>query len=66
MTKLKGGDDARRWVSAFAVLAVLIAGLAPLLLAQTVRAEDKKPVKAWKNITMLYTTDIKGKIEPCG
>ena len=20
----------------------------------------------WKNITILYTTDIKGKIEPCG
>ena len=20
----------------------------------------------WKNITLIYTTDIKGKIEPCG
>ncbi len=20
----------------------------------------------WKNITLIYTTDVKGKIEPCG
>lgn len=20
----------------------------------------------WKNVTLLYTTDVKGKIEPCG
>lgn len=20
----------------------------------------------WKNVTLIYTTDIKGKIEPCG
>ena len=66
MIKLKGNDDARRWLLSAAAIALLAVGVAPLMLAETVRAEDGEQGKAWKNITMIYTTDIKGKIDPCG
>ena len=50
-----------------AVLALLAAGFSPLMLADEVQAQGgEDEVKAWKNIALLYTTDIKGKIEPCG
>ncbi len=37
-----------------------------MMVAETARAADKTPVKTWKDITLIYTTAIKGKIEPCG
>ncbi len=66
MIKLKGNYRALRWVLPTVVLSLLAAALAPLMLAENVRAEDGEKNKAWKDITMIYTTDIKGKIEPCG
>ncbi len=66
MIKLKGKYSARRWLLSIAALSLLVAGLSPLMLAETVRAEDGEQAKGWKDITLLYTTDIKGKIEPCG
>ena len=66
MIKLKGSYRAQRWLLSVAALALLVVGLAPLMLAETVRAEDGDQAKEWKNIALLYTTDIKGKIEPCG
>ncbi len=66
MIKLKGNHRALRWVLPAVALSLLVAALAPLLLAESVRAEDGEETKAWKNITMIYTTDVKGKIEPCG
>ena len=66
MIKLKGNHRALRWVLPTVALSLLAAALAPLMLAESVRAEDGEKTKAWKNITMLYTTDLKGKIEPCG
>ena len=66
MIKLKGSFRAQRWLLSITALALLVAGLAPLMLAETVRAEDGDQAKGWKNIALLYTTDIKGKIEPCG
>ncbi len=66
MIKLKGSHSAQRWLLSIAALALLVVGLSPLMLAETVRAEDGDQAKEWKNIALLYTTDIKGKIEPCG
>ena len=66
MIKFKGSDNARRWLLSVATLALLAAGMAPLMLAGTAWAEDGEKARAWKNITLIYTTDIKGKIEPCG
>jgi len=66
MSKLKGFQGALRGMMSLVMVALLAVGLSPLLLAETVQAADEAPAKAWKNITMIYTTDIKGKIEPCG
>jgi hypothetical protein len=66
MIKLKGRQRALRWVLSGVSLVLLAGAAAPLMLADAVRAEDEEATKAWKNITLLYTTDIKGKIDPCG
>ncbi|MGD9548919.1 MAG: hypothetical protein AB7V45_15425 [Candidatus Krumholzibacteriia bacterium] len=49
----------------------LLSALALLLLAfASVAQEPAPPASAeggeWKNVHLIYTTDIKGKIEPCG
>ncbi len=66
MIKLKGSAKALRRISMVMAAVVMAAGFAPLMLAGTASAEDGEQNKAWKNIALLYTTDIKGKIEPCG
>ena len=66
MIKLKGHHSALRWILPMAAIALLVAALAPLMRPENVRAEAGEETKAWKNIALLYTTDIKGKIEPCG
>ncbi len=66
MSKLKGLPSALHGMLSLVMVALLAVALSPLLLAGAVRAADEEPVKAWKNITMIYTTDVKGKIEPCG
>ncbi|MCB1182105.1 hypothetical protein KDM41_01645 [bacterium] len=66
---LKFGNHRRdvRWVPILAAVFLLTAGAAALMLADEVRAQSGEgEVKNWKNVTLLYTTDIKGKIEPCG
>jgi hypothetical protein len=66
MFKLKGREHALRWLLSCVALAVLVAVLTPLIRAEAVRAEGGEQGEAWKNITLMYTTDLKGKIEPCG
>ncbi len=66
MIKIKGRLDARRWLLSFAVLALLTMGMVPLLAAGAARADDGSSAVNWKNLALLYTTDVKGKIEPCG
>ena len=66
MIKLEGSQKALRWLLSTAVVALLVAGGAPLLQPAAVLGQDGEQGKDWKNITMIYTTDIKGKIEPCG
>ena len=46
---------------------LLLLGLVVVVLSQG--AGLRKSVAKggdWKNVTMIYTTDIKGKYEPCG
>jgi len=66
MLKLKGSHCAQRWLLSTAAVLLRIATGMPLLTANTALAQDGEQTKAWKNITMIYTTDIKGKIDPCG
>jgi len=66
MTQLKGRTGVLRWILSLAVLAILAAGMSPLMTADDVLAEADEPTKAWKDISLIYSTDVKGKIEPCG
>ncbi|MFT5232432.1 MAG: hypothetical protein ACI9UK_001204 [Candidatus Krumholzibacteriia bacterium] len=66
MTQLKGRAGVLRWILSLATIALLATGVAPLMTAGDVLAEAEEPVKAWKDISLIYTTDVKGKIDPCG
>ena len=62
MTKLKDLTCVLRLMSLALALAFLLSAAAPVLLPATARAGDG----TWQDLVLLYTTDIKGKIEPCG
>ena len=50
-------------------LSALLLIVAVVLIALTqIPGQGKSWAKDgnWKNVTLIYTTDIKGKIEPCG
>lgn len=63
MRGFPGGSRARLLPAlilvAMAVAAVPLSGA----IRGTAQADE---TKSWKDITLLYTSDIKGKIEPCG
>ena len=62
MMKLKNPTgDLRLWSLAL-VLVFVLSAAAPALLTVNARAGDG----TWQDLVLLYTTDIKGKIEPCG
>jgi hypothetical protein len=46
-------------------LVLLLALAVPVVMAAG-QARGEAKGGDWKNVTLLYTTDIKGKIEPCG
>lgn len=62
MLRIKGLTRILRssWVLAVVALLVVLAGA----LAQQPRAQAESG--NWNNVLMVYTTDVKGKIEPCG
>jgi hypothetical protein len=62
MIKLKDLTGALRLLSLALALAFVLSAAAPALLAENARAGDG----TWQDLVFLYTTDIKGKIEPCG
>ena len=62
MIKLKDLTGILRPASLALVLAFIISAAAPVLLPAGARAGEG----TWQDIVFLYTTDIKGKIEPCG
>jgi hypothetical protein len=67
MLKHESDRPARRWLPALAAVALLAAALVPLMTTGQVRAQGgETQTKAWKDISLIYTTDVKGKIEPCG
>ena len=45
---------------------VLLLALALPAVMSADQAHGQAKGGDWKNVTLLYTTDIKGKIEPCG
>lgn len=49
---------------AVCLLVVVAAALAAGTLAAT--ASGPQPNRAWKPVTLVYLSDVKGKIEPCG
>jgi len=44
----------------FVLALILTAAVAPAV------AQDKDENADWKQVTVLYMSDVKGKIEPCG
>lgn len=62
MIMLKDLTGVLRGLGVALVLAIILAAAAPVLTPTTAGAGDG----TWQDLVMLYTTDIKGKIEPCG
>lgn len=62
MHRCKAHPGALRSGRLMAVLALIAALAAVLGLQQRADAEGNE----WKNVQMVFTTDVKGKIEPCG
>jgi uncharacterized membrane protein HdeD (DUF308 family) len=62
MMKLKSLTGSLRLMSMMLALTFVLSGIVPLLTASAARAEGG----TWQDLVLLYTTDIKGKIEPCG
>ncbi len=62
MIKLKDLTGVLRMMSLALALAFVLSAAAPALLQSSARAGEG----AWQDLVLLYTTDIKGKIEPCG
>lgn len=62
MQRFKAYRGILRSGRAAAVLAVVAALAAVLGLQQRADAEGDD----WQNVLMVFTTDVKGKIEPCG
>jgi hypothetical protein len=63
MIKLKDLTGVARLLSLALVLAFVVSATASALLPTGARAEGDG---TWQDLVLLYTTDIKGKIEPCG
>jgi len=68
MIKLKDLTGALRLMSLALALAFVLSAAAPALLQISARADEGAGADkgTWKDLILLYTTDIKGKIEPCG
>jgi len=62
MIKLKDLTGVLRLMSLVLALAFVLSASAPALLQTNARADEG----TWQDLVLLYTTDIKGKIEPCG
>lgn len=62
MIKLKDLTGVLRLASLTLALAFVISAVAPVLQPAGARAGEG----SWQDLVLLYTTDIKGKIEPCG
>jgi len=71
MMKNKGdlnaaGVGVRRQTLLFVLSVVLTTTAMSYLMCGVAWAAAGDQAKPWKEIALLYTTDVKGKIEPCG
>lgn len=55
-----------RTTASFWSCLVLIAGLAALTPGSIDRVQAQDQTDPWTSVTVIYTSDIKGHIEPCG
>jgi hypothetical protein len=62
MNKLKDLIGVPTLMSLALVLAIVLSAAAPALMPAPARAGEG----TWQDLVLLYTTDIKGKIDPCG
>jgi len=62
MIKLKDLIGVPRLMSLALALAIVLSAAAPALMPPNARAGEG----TWQDLVLLYTTDIKGKIGPCG
>ena len=62
MIKLKDLTGVLRLMSLVVVVAVALPAALPMLPPAEARAGEG----TWQDLVLLFTTDIKGKIEPCG
>jgi hypothetical protein len=54
------------WRSLLWVCLLLVTAGALAAGTRAAPAPAPQPQKNWKNVTVLYLSDVKGKIEPCG
>ena len=62
MIMLKDLTGVLRGMGLALALAIILAATVPVLAPTNARADEG----TWQDLVLLYTTDIKGKIEPCG
>ncbi len=62
MIKFQDLTGVLRLLSLALALALVLSASASVLMPSSARAGDG----TWEDLVLLYTTDIKGKIEPCG
>jgi hypothetical protein len=62
MIMLKDLTGVLRAMGLALALAIILAATVPVLAPTNARAGEG----TWQDLVLLYTTDIKGKIEPCG
>jgi hypothetical protein len=63
MTKNKDPRGALRLVLLVALVTMMLAAAATALGQADPRGQQKG---TWQDLVLLYTTDVKGKIDPCG
>jgi len=58
----------KRWsgVSFLVALLFVLSMAVPVIAPATAQAQDEATNAAWKGVTLLYSSDVKGKYEPCG
>ncbi len=54
------------WLTLLGVCLTLVAAVALAAGTGTAPKAAPGPHRDWKNISVLYLSDIKGKVEPCG
>lgn len=62
MTGFKGRAGLRRLLPLLVMLALVVPAVTLSTAPETAHSQDD----GWQEVVVLYTSDIKGKIDPCG